>query len=397
MGTRIGMGMSHNRDPRAAAQEAVTKALADGGIDQPSFVFMFATVGYDQPSIVKAVRKAASGAPLTGCSAEGVIVQATPDESNFALAVLAIRSDEIRFQNGVATGMDDALQAGRAIGSAIEPSGLADARALFLFPDGLAVDFDSLREGIEGALALDRFLPIVGGTAGDNWKWAQTYQYCDDEAVSNGAAWALLSGNIRVVTAVNHGCVGLGVKHVVTRCEGSTIFELDGRPALEVVREYMAVEELEDRTSATVRLPWGVEVAEAEDLAGLYEEGYIMRVMLRMDEETGSVSIPTQIRTGASISMHRRDYQKTIDGVNLLADELISQLAGDVPKFIFQFECAGRGKNFLRDEQKLQLLQRLHERLPDAPWFGFYTFGEISPVAGRNWFHNYTSVVAALV
>jgi hypothetical protein len=258
MGTKVGMGMSHHRDPRVAAQEAVKQALADGDIDQPSFVFMFATVGYDQPTIVKAVREATRGAPLTGCSAEGVIVQATPDESNFALAVLAIRSDEIRFQNGLATGMQaDALAVGRAIGSAIEPGGLKDARVLFLFPDGITVDFDSIREGLEGTLALDHFLPIVGGTAGDNWEWVQTYQYCDDEVVSNGAAWVLFSGDIRLVTAVNHGCVGLGVKHEVTRSEGTKIFELDGRPAVEVVREYMAVEELESWAAATVSLPLG--------------------------------------------------------------------------------------------------------------------------------------------
>lgn len=396
MGTNVGMGISHHRDPRAAAREAVAQALANGGIDQPSFVFMFATVGYDQSAIVKAVREATGGAPLTGCSAEGVIVQATPDESNFALAVLTVRTDQIRFQNGLTTGMQvGTLDAGRAIGNAIDPNGLPDARVLFLFPDGVTVDFDSLREGLEERLALDRFLPIVGGTAGDNWKWVKTYQYYNDEVVTNGAAWALFSGDIRLVTAVSHGCVGLGVKHKVTRSEGTKIFELDGRPALEVVREYMAVEELDDWAAATVSLPLGFEAA--DDLAGYDDDGYIMRVMTSMDEETGSVTIPTHIRTGATISMHRRDYQKTIDGVNRLADELIEQLDGHVPKFVFQFECCGRGKNFLRDEQKLQLLQRLRERLPDVPWFGCYTFGEIGPVAGRNWFHNYTSVVAALV
>jgi hypothetical protein len=391
--TKVGKGLSHHRDPRVAAQEAVAQALAEGDIDQPSFVFMFATVGYDQPTIVKAVREATHGAPLTGCSAEGVIVQATPDESNFALAVLAIRSDEIRFQNGLATGMQaNPLDAGRAIGRTIEPQ---DARVLFLFPDGVTVDFDSLREGIEGTLALDQALPIVGGTAGDNWKWVQTYQYCDDQVVSDGVAWAVLSGDVRLVTAVNHGCVGLGVKHAVTRSEGGRIFELDGRPAFDVVREYMAVEELDDWAVAMVSLPLGLDVA--NELAGYDDDNYIMRVITSMDKETGSVTIPTQIRPGASITMHRRDYQKTIDGVNRLADELASQFAGEVPKFVLQFECCGRGKNFLRDEQKLQVLQQLRERLPAAPWFGFYSFGEIGPVAGRNWFHNYSSVIAAFV
>src|SRR5215212_11087211 len=39
-------------------------------LSKPDFVFMFATVGYDQRSLLQAMRVATGSAPLSDCSAE---------------------------------------------------------------------------------------------------------------------------------------------------------------------------------------------------------------------------------------------------------------------------------------------------------------------------------------
>jgi small ligand-binding sensory domain FIST len=31
-----------------------------------------------------------------------------------------------------------------------------------------------------------------------------------------------------------------------------------------------------------------------------------------------------------------------------------------------------------------------------VPWIGLYTYGEIGPIGGRDYFHNYTAVVLAV-
>ena len=50
-----------------------------------------------------------------------------------------------------------------------------------------------------------------------------------------------------------------------------------------------------------------------------------------------------------------------------------------------------------RDQEKLQLLRQFRQAVgPEAPWAGFYTFGEIGPVGKHNCYHNYTAVVLAL-
>jgi hypothetical protein len=170
--------MSHHRNPKVAGQEAAKKAIEAAGVEKPDFVFTFATVGYDQVALVKAIREATDGAPLCGCSGEGIIAGGEADESNFAMGVMVINSDQLRFSHGIATGLgEDSAQAGRAIAQTIQSQVSSDTRALFLFPDGVTVNFDRLLAGLEGGLNLDRPLPLVGGTAGDNWAFERPGPY----------------------------------------------------------------------------------------------------------------------------------------------------------------------------------------------------------------------------
>ncbi|NIO67550.1 MAG: histidine kinase [Anaerolineae bacterium] len=395
MGVQAGVGMSHYRNPKVAGQEAANKALEAAGVEKPDFVFMFATVGYNQQDLLKAVREATDGAPLCGCSAEGVIAGSEADESNFAVAVMAISSDQLRFSHGMVTGLkEDPTQAGRAIAEAIQPEMDSDTLALFLFPDGITLNFDRLLAGLEGQLKLDRLLPLVGGTAGDNLAMKRTYQYYNDQVVSDGVAWALLSGQAQIAWAVNHGCVPVGIEHKVTRCEGNVIYEIDDRPALEVVKDYVTEAGIEDWAATVLTLPLGFNVpGNMQD----YDE-YIIRGMLGgIDDTTGSVTIPTEVSEGMSIWITRRDSEKLAKGVEQIAEEINAQLGEEPAKLVFQFDCAGRGKAFLREQQKLRLLETLRGRIgPDVPWLGFYTFGEISPVGERNYFHNYTVVLTVI-
>src|SRR3712207_114755 len=106
MATKTGVGMSRDHNPNIAGREAAQQALEKAGVDRPDFVFMFASIGYDQRSLVRAVREITGGAPLCGCSAEGTINGDDADESNFSVVVTAISSDELRWTNGFAAGLE---------------------------------------------------------------------------------------------------------------------------------------------------------------------------------------------------------------------------------------------------------------------------------------------------
>jgi len=123
---------------------------------------------------------------------------------------------------------------------------------------------------------------------------------------------------------------------------------------------------------------------------------YLIRFIPAKDDERGAITIPTEVHQGASLWMTRRDFEKIANGVEQLGAKIKGQLGDKPAKLMFQFDCAGRGRALLRDQQKQELLDRLQQHMPDVPWLGFYTYGEIGPVGGHNCFHNYTAVVVAI-
>ena len=53
MTIRAGVGMSQHHNPSDAGREAAEQALEKAGLSKPDFVFMFATVGYDQHFLLR--------------------------------------------------------------------------------------------------------------------------------------------------------------------------------------------------------------------------------------------------------------------------------------------------------------------------------------------------------
>src|SRR5215204_6225986 len=161
MTTKAGVGMSHHHSPSIAGLEAADQALENAGLEKPDFVFMFATVGYDQRSLLQAVREATGGAPLCGCSGDGTIDGDDANESDFSVVVMVIASDELRWHNGLATGLGaDSRVVGRLVAQSLSSDLSADAVRLIVFPDGTTANVDYFFAGLEGNLSSERFLPI---------------------------------------------------------------------------------------------------------------------------------------------------------------------------------------------------------------------------------------------
>jgi hypothetical protein len=405
MSINAGVGMSQHHNPNVAGREAAEQALEKTGVSKPDFVFMFASIGYDQRSLVRAVRETTGEVPLTGCSAEGTIDGDKADESNFSVVVMAISSDELRWHHGISSGLEaDPRAVGKRVAKDLLPHLSADAIGLFVFPDGLK-DFvvptdnliDNFFAGLEENLPSERFLPLWGGGANASFNnmASPTFQYCDDEVITDGVSYALLSGEARAGWAISHACIPIGGERIVTRSEGNVIYEIDGKPAMEVFEEYIpegALMNDRDWFRFAVSLSLCFKAP-----SYMKDEEYVVRGMPAVSMADGSITVQTEVEEGTSVWLSSRDKEKVAKGFDRMAAQIKDQLGGEKPKLVFQFECATRGKMMLREQEKLQILKRFRQSLdPDAPWVGFYAVGEIGPVEEHNDRHLYSSVVLAL-
>src|SRR5919112_1877063 len=404
MAIKAGVGMSRHHNPSVAGREAAQQALKKAGVAKPDFIFMFTSIGYDQPSLLRAVRETTEGAPLTGCSAEGTINGDEADESGFSVVVTAISSEELRWHNGIMRGLleDDTRAVGKRVAKELLPHLSAETIGLFVFPDG-RVDFgvsrdnlDNFFEGLEENLPSERFLPIWGGGANKTGGWGGAPpQYCGDDVISGGLSYALLSGKAQPSWAISHSVIPIGGERIVTRSKGNVIHEIDGKPAVEVLKEYLPEHALTDDR-------YWMDYANSLALcfrapSYMKDEEYVVRGVPAVKLADGSIVVQTVVQEGTSIWFSSRDKQKVATGLDRMARQIKEQLDGDQPKLVLQFECATRGKMMFREQEKLQFLRQFRRSVdPDVPWAGYYCAGEIGPVEEHNLRHLYTSVVLAL-
>jgi hypothetical protein len=402
--TKAGVGMSRHHNPNLAGREAAQQALEKAGVSKPDFVLMFASIGYDQHSLVRAVRGATGGAPLTGCSAGGTINGDDADESNFSVVVTAISSEELRWHNGIARGLveDDSRAVGQRVAKDLLPHLSAETIGLFVFPDG-RLDFgvssdnlDNFFAGLEENLPSERFLPMWGGGAYAEFNNGKPpHQYCDDEVISGGVSYALLSGEAQASWAISHTVIPIGGERKVTRSKGNVIHEIDNKPAVEVLKEYLPEHALADdrdwiRYAVSLALCFKAPIY-------MKDEEFVVRGVPAVKMADGSIIVQTDVQEGTSIWFSSRDKEKLATGLDRMAAQIKEQLEGEQPKLVFQFECATRGKEMLREQEKLQFLRQFRRSVdPAVPWAGYYCAGEIGPVEKHNNHHLYTSVVLAL-
>ncbi len=437
MGTQAGVGMSHHRNTKQAAEEAVKIALDTAQITQPDFVFVFSSLGYEQQLLIDTVRRSTGNCPLSGCSGQGIITPGEADESGFSVAVMVIQSDELFFENHLETiqvpAPDSLFSSFHEMGyrtaqhllphlknpkiqtilntlNASNPSyssteASKDPIALFLFTDGLNLNFDQLAAGIQSGLPIGCQLPFLGGAAGSDLEMRATYQYCNDRVVENGLVATLISGHgVDLAWTVNHGCVPIGYPMTVTRAEGNVIYELDHKPIFDVLRQFLSEDEIEAWDRTIVSFCFGIEVGDPERRATsdwmtewADPETIAIRYLPRKDPIAGSVTLQTEIKTGCRIWVTRRDSEKIIQSNETSIRQLQEKLAGKIPKLIFQFDCYGRGRSVFVEAEKLRIQRHLQQAIGEnVPWIGLYTHGEIAPIQSQNTFHNYTLVLTAL-
>ncbi len=393
MATLVGTGRSTNRQSTEAGRAAASEAMGALRGRRAGLVLVFATVGYDQPALLRAVTSATDGAPLSGCSGEGVITAVGSDEGSHSVSVTAIASDEITFQTlRIREVSRDPRDAAARFCEEWSRRSEERARVALLLPDGLTINCTELLEAIQQRIP--RAVTLVGGAAGDALQFQRSYQYHDGEVDSDSLSAVLIGGDVSAETIVSHGSDPFGVEHTVTRAERGRVQEIDGRPAWRALVEYLG-----DHTGGLNPLDVAY-LCVAERLPGECDPEYgqyVVRVPLGLDRESGTVFFPGGLTSGARFRIAQRNQARVQQHALASVRRLLERRPGERPLLVLQFDCAGRGRLLFGERASEAMVEPLQRAVgADVPWAGFHSYGEIGPLLGRACYHNYTVVLCAL-
>jgi small ligand-binding sensory domain FIST len=176
----------------------------------------------------------------------------------------------------------------------------------------------------------------------------------------------------------------------IDRAERNVIAEIDGRPALEVLKEDIGELLARDlrRAAGYIHVAFPLQNSDRAD--------YLVRNLVGVDTERELVGVGEAVQPGQSIVFVRRDPEAARrDLKRMLADVL--ERAGGPPKGALYFSCVARGRSLFGEEglEAGLVAEALAEANAGAevPLAGFFGNGEIC----HDRLYGYTGVLTLFV
>ena len=205
---------------------------------------------------------------------------------------------------------------------------------------------------------------LVGGLACAS----ERYAHVADVVEEGGLSGVLFEHTVAVTTRLSQGCSPLGTRHQITAAEHNLIFEIDGRPALDVFKEDIGEEIARDLNKAAGYIFVGLPIE------GTDTGDYLVRNLVGIDLERGIIAIGETVQTGQPLIICRRDEQSAVQDLERMLDELLANTKTPVRGGLYT-SCIGRGISlFGPGSKELELIER---RLGPVPLVGFYANGEV--------------------
>lgn len=205
-----------------------------------------------------------------------------------------------------------------------------------------------------------------------------------------GVSGVVFSSDVPVVTALSQGCHAIGSAHAITRHDEQTILELDSKKAVSVFEDdlrNMVMKKIErdpdeivideDDIPDEFKFLFKGEVHAALPVSESDQKDYLVRNIITIDQDEGSITIGEQISNGDRILfVHRNDDTIGSDlskSLVALRERVQREQGCFEPKGALYVSCVARVSETVDDE-----LQLIREIIGDVPLAGFYAGGEIS-------------------
>jgi hypothetical protein len=315
-------------------------------------------------SIFAELRSMYPCAYIMGCSTAGEIYEKKVADNTLTATAIYFENTAIKF---AAINIQDYNECGDAAEALSQRIPKENLKQIFLISEGVNVNGSKLVSKLRESLP--EGVTVTGGLSGDGSNFQETYVLANAYAKRDTVVIAAFYGD---KLKTGYGSVGgwtsFGIARVVTKSENNILYELDGKPVLDLYKEYLG------------------EYAKGLPLSGLYfplnirsEDGKckFVRTILGVNEADKSLTFTGDIPEGCYAKLMRASSNALIDGAVRAAENTAEILGQRTPKLVIMISCVGR-KLVLKQMVDCEV-EATREVFGDLPIYtGFYSYGEIS-------------------
>ena len=189
-----------------------------------------------------------------------------------------------------------------------------------------------------------------------------------------------------------HGCMPASSYKTITRAEGPVIYEIDDRPAIDVIDEFFGSEH---------KVPWNafplfvtLGLNKGDKYGDFKEENYANRVCLAIDaEKKALIMFEPDLKAGDEVQLMHRSVN--LDYLHTGIASLKQKAAGKKPLLYFYINCGGRAKPFAGGElEDVTEVQKIIGN--ETPFMGFYSGVEVAKLGNHLQALDWTGVLCLL-
>lgn len=206
-----------------------------------------------------------------------------------------------------------------------------------------------------------------------------------DNPVSGGLSGLLLGPEITAICGMTQGCRPIGTAHRVTRAQDGVVMELDGEPAIQVLKREAGQLLSRDlrRTAGYIHVGLPVE--------GSDQGAYAVRSLLGLDARQGCLVVSEPLSIGQSLMFVRRDANDAQLDMAVMVRDLLDRVRGRSVLAAHYVCSTARGRHmFGADAAEIRMIL---DTFGPIPLVGFLSNGEIC--GGQ--IHTHSGVLTLLV
>jgi hypothetical protein len=313
------------------------------------------------------------------CSTAGEICHTEVMDKNVCVVVMELEKTPISVQSVHINDFPDSFEAGKELINCFDKKQLS---YVLVLSDGEHVNGSSLVKGMN-YVAGD--ILVTGGLAGDGDRFKSTLVGVNEiprEGVITGIGF--YGEKIKLGHGSKGGWETFGLEKLVTRSAVNVLYEIDGKNALEMYKQYLGAE-AEGLPASALLFPLAVVLPGTQ-----YP---VVRTILSIDNAAGSMTFAGDIPEGSRVRLMRANLDRLTNAASLAAVQSVFA-EGTTPDFALLISCVGR-KLILhsRIEEEVEAIDEVFSN--KTLLGGFYSYGELSPLnnGGSCQLHNQTMTI----
>ncbi|MGB8647215.1 MAG: FIST N-terminal domain-containing protein [Anaerolineae bacterium] len=291
------------------------------------------------PGLIASIGGMYPRAHVLGCSTAGEIYGTQVSDDTLVLTAVHFEHAQLAGARVDLREVPDSFAAGAHLAQAL-PHTLAAPGAgpdvplahVLVLSDGLKVNGSDL---VSGLIAyLPEGVTLTGGLAGDGPRFGETLVFWNCAPAPNTiAVMGLYSRRLRVGFGSLGGWDSFGPERLITRSQGNVLYELDGESVLGLYKKYLG-EHAKGLPATGLLFPLSLRSATGET--------GVVRTILGMDEQAGSLTFAGDVPVGAHARMMKANFDRLIDGAVGAAQTSYRAIGSTTPELALLISCVGR-------------------------------------------------------